>query len=163
MNRYIKKFLKLKDSPHSIALGVALGIFIGMTPTVGFQMLISGIVATFFNANRIAAMAMVYITNPFSIIPVYSFNFYIGKIIMGLNKTPYYEIFIKEFAESHSVVEKAEVLLSQGWKIQAPLWIGSILMGLLLALPSYFLIKNIILNHRKKVSCKISKKSKILS
>jgi uncharacterized protein (DUF2062 family) len=154
LNNKLKSFLKINDSSHSIALGIALGLFIGMTPTVGFQMLIAGIVATLFNANRIAAIAMVYITNPFSIIPIYSFNYYIGKIVLGLNKTPYYKIFIKDFAQAQGVIEKAEILLKQGWKIQAPLWIGSIIMGILVSLPAYILVKKIIVHHREKHNLK---------
>ena len=34
----ILKFIRLRGSPDEIAKGVALGIFIGMTPTLGLQM-----------------------------------------------------------------------------------------------------------------------------
>jgi hypothetical protein len=33
------KFLMLDDTPHRIALGIAIGVFVAWTPTVGVQML----------------------------------------------------------------------------------------------------------------------------
>ena len=34
----VLRFVRLQGTPHEISKGVALGIFIGMTPTFGFQM-----------------------------------------------------------------------------------------------------------------------------
>ena len=38
--RLIRRLLSLDDTPHAIALGTAIGMFIGLTPTVGIQMII---------------------------------------------------------------------------------------------------------------------------
>ncbi|WP_316348434.1 DUF2062 domain-containing protein [Desulfuromonas acetoxidans] len=35
------RFLRLRGQPDEIAKGFALGIFIGMTPTLGFQMILA--------------------------------------------------------------------------------------------------------------------------
>ena len=42
--RFLRQFLRLRASAHSIALGAAIGIFIGLTPTVGFQMIIGVVI-----------------------------------------------------------------------------------------------------------------------
>ena len=36
----VVRFLRLRGAPEEIAKGLALGIFIGLTPTFGFQMLL---------------------------------------------------------------------------------------------------------------------------
>ena len=64
----LRHILMLDDTPHSIALGTAIGMFIGMTPTVGIQMILvivfAFLVKPLFTFNRIAALITVYISNP---------------------------------------------------------------------------------------------------
>ena len=73
--RWLRAVLLLDDTPHSIALGTAIGVFIAFTPTVGVQMLMVGLVAflthRLFHFNRLAALLMVYITNPLTVVPIY--------------------------------------------------------------------------------------------
>lgn len=82
--RYI---LMLDDTPHSIALGTAIGMFVGLTPTVGIQMLLVVLVAAltrpFFQFNRVAALVTVYISNPVTMVPLYWFLYCVGKFFVG--------------------------------------------------------------------------------
>jgi len=74
--------LALDDSPHAIALGVAIGVFVGLTPTVGIQtVLILALVflcRPFFYFNGSAAMAATYVSNPFTMVPLYYFWYQVG-------------------------------------------------------------------------------------
>jgi len=47
--------ISIEDTPHSIALGVAIGIFFGFTPLWSLKTLLSIGVAWLFNCNKIAA------------------------------------------------------------------------------------------------------------
>ena len=58
------RFVRLRGLPEEIAKGVALGIFIGMTPTFGFQMAIALLFAYLLRENRLAAILGVWVTNP---------------------------------------------------------------------------------------------------
>jgi len=79
--RYI---LGLDDTHHAIAMGTTVGMWIGMTPTVGIQMIIVVIVAfltkPFFHFNRVAALITVYISNPLTMVPIYYVNYKIGTL-----------------------------------------------------------------------------------
>eukprot|EP00913_Durusdinium_trenchii_P008940 g8406.t1 len=72
---------------HSIAMGTTVGMFIGMTPTVGIQMIIVMCVAIltkrFFEFNRVAALITVYISNPVTMIPIYYFDYRVGALFFG--------------------------------------------------------------------------------
>src|SRR3990172_6945415 len=72
---FIRHILLADDTPHSIALGTAIGTFIGLTPTGGVQMLLVMLVAflcrPLFRFNQIAALLMVYISNPLTAVPIY--------------------------------------------------------------------------------------------
>lgn len=77
--RYI---LMLDDTPHSVALGTAIGVFIGLTPTVGIQMILVMLLAAatgrLFQFNRVAALLAVYISNPLTMVPLYWFLYWVG-------------------------------------------------------------------------------------
>ena len=51
----LTRFVRLRGLPEEIARGMALGIFIGMTPTMGLQMPIALVFATILKENRLAA------------------------------------------------------------------------------------------------------------
>lgn len=83
----IRSILMLDDTEHSIAMGTAVGMLIGMTPTVGIQMIIVMCVAfisrPFFQFNRVAALVTVYISNPLTVVPIYYGLFRIGAVFTG--------------------------------------------------------------------------------
>lgn len=49
------RVLGLDDTPHSIAFGLAIGMFFGFTPLFGVKTLLSIVVAWLFKSNKIAA------------------------------------------------------------------------------------------------------------
>src|SRR4029453_9348134 len=49
------RLVTIEDTPHSIALGVAIGIFFGFTPLWSLKTLLSIAVAWLFKSNKIAA------------------------------------------------------------------------------------------------------------
>ena len=69
----LRTILMLDDTSHSIALGSAIGMFIGLSPTGGIQMMLvmltSLLTRKFFRFNVMAALIMVYISNPLTAIP----------------------------------------------------------------------------------------------
>jgi uncharacterized protein (DUF2062 family) len=50
------RLMTIQDTPHSIALGSAIGIFMGFTPLYGLKMLLSFGVAWLLKSNKIAAI-----------------------------------------------------------------------------------------------------------
>ncbi|HKI70697.1 MAG TPA: DUF2062 domain-containing protein, partial [Verrucomicrobiae bacterium] len=87
MTRRIERFfvyrvLHVDDTPHRIALGVAVGIFVAWTPTVGFQMILTIILATLLRANKLVGIPFVWISNPFTLGVIYYPNYLLGKFIL---------------------------------------------------------------------------------
>lgn len=136
--RWLRAVLLLDDTPHSIALGTAIGMFLAFTPTVGLQMVLVGIVAVLtrrlFHFNRLAALLMVYITNPLTIVPIYWACYRLGTIWFPADISRedfehllHYEGFDEWWT---SFVE-----LSVG--IGLPLFFGSFIVSTITALVSY--------------------------
>lgn len=78
----LRAILMLDDTPHSIALGTAIGMLIGLTPTVGMQMILvmvtAGLTSRLFQFNRVAALITVYVSNPITIVPIYYGLYWVG-------------------------------------------------------------------------------------
>jgi uncharacterized protein (DUF2062 family) len=54
-----RKLFVIKDTPQSIALGAAIGIFLGFTPLFGLKTLLALLLAALFRVNKIAAVVAV--------------------------------------------------------------------------------------------------------
>lgn len=134
----LRSILMLDDTPHSIALGTAIGMFVGMTPTVGIQMLIvlsvGFLVRPFFGFNRIAAVLTVYVTNPFTIIPIYWFNYQVGTFFFPSSVT--YEDFVAvvQFDRRGEWFVRAVSLISE---LGSPLLIGCLVVATVCSLLTY--------------------------
>lgn len=134
----LRKILMLDDTPHSVALGTTIGMFIGMTPTVGIQMIIVLIIAfltrPFFRFNKIAAVLTVYVTNPLTIIPIYWFNYKVGTWFVPSDVT--YEDFVAivQFDNHGNWSERALLLITD---LGAPLLIGCLLVALVSSVLTY--------------------------
>ena len=150
---------------HQIALGVAIGFFIGWLPIVGIQMAVAVVVCTIFRANKVVPIFPIWLTNPVTIVPIYSFNYWVGWLVVGgpplsdLAAVLRKMVAIPEAAPDvgrfeawwagikHSFGE----LLSMGWDMQLPLWLGCVIVGLALAIPSYYLSLRFVESFREAV------------
>jgi len=112
-----------KPTRKTVAGGVALGVFIALTPTVGAQMLISGIAAYFLGVNIPVAVTCAWITNPITIPIIYPLQYKLGLWLFGSPDTSelaYYGSKIKIFI-----------------KYAKPLWLGSLISAALFSSISY--------------------------
>lgn len=79
----LRQILALDDAPRAIALGAAIGVTIGLTPTVGLQtievLLFAVLTRRFFYFNRTAALLLIYLSNPLTIVPIYYGLYWIGS------------------------------------------------------------------------------------
>ena len=130
---FIKKILRTNDSPKKIALGLAIGVFWGITPTFGFAILFSLPTAFLFRGNKLAAILGTFVANPFTTPFVYAFEYKVGQLILKTAPLPFsWDIF------------NLENLLN----ISKSLLVGGIFLAIALALLTYFLVLQIIIRYR---------------
>ena len=122
-----KKILSLfrnqNGSPLFNAKGLAIGVFSGCFPFFGFQTLIGVFFAKLFKGNIVLAVIGTWISNPFTYIPLYYFNYKVGSIFFNTS--------------SNEIIEKSLViddLWKQGSIFSIRLLLGSSCVGFLLAL-----------------------------
>jgi uncharacterized protein len=126
------RFMRLQGSPDEIAKGFALGIFIGMTPTLGLQMLIAIFFAMLLRENKIAAALGVWITNPVTAAPIYALEYETGRRMLQMAPL--------RFPEELTF----EAMKLFGWELMVPLLFGSLIYGIFCAIIAYALTLRLI-------------------
>lgn len=81
------KLLRLRGKPKVIAKGLAAGVFAGCFPFLGLQSLLGIFFATIFQGSKVAAIAATWISNPLTYVPMFVFNYKIGKLLLGTEET----------------------------------------------------------------------------
>jgi uncharacterized protein (DUF2062 family) len=127
----IKDVIKLKESPHRIALAFAAGVFIGMSPLLGLHTLLGFVVAWIFRLNPFALLAGVYITNPWTIVPIYTFSTYVGAQCLGIE-----QIIPKIDWSDVSFIN----LMNDLEPLLMPYIVGTLLIGTISSIVSYIII-----------------------
>mgnify|MGYP001222987835 FL=1 len=115
---------------RSIAGGLAFGLFIALTPTLGFQMTITVIGALLLKVNLPIAIAACWLTNPLTAVPVYTAEWELGKYLIE-----HIEIF-QSFLQLHQFENKTGQLLLNGMY----LWTGSLVFAAAAALLGALLV-----------------------
>jgi uncharacterized protein (DUF2062 family) len=167
MRPVLRWVIRLRSSPRAIAGGLGLGTFIAFTPTVGVQLILACLIATLFNMNRPAAMIPVWITNPITVAPIYTFNYWLGsKMWDGPPLSEVSGLFIdigRTMArlEFWDIKEQFLAVLQMGKEVLIPLLFGSLAIGLVTGFITYLFFlkllsvfftrrsKKHLLNHRK--------------
>ncbi|WP_151610979.1 DUF2062 domain-containing protein [Sinorhizobium alkalisoli] len=82
--RYIAlRILRLKSSPHSIAVGVAAGAASSFTPFFGLHIVMAVILASAFSGNVLAAAISTVLANPITIPVILTVSYEIGTALLG--------------------------------------------------------------------------------
>ena len=121
------RFVRLRGSAEEVARGMAMGVFIGMSPTMGLQMPIALFVAMLLRENKLAAILGVWVTNPLTAIPIYTFNFQVGQYLLG---TPELKM---------PKLDALSEVMALGHDFLLPLTLGCFAVGLVSAAVTYLL------------------------
>jgi len=128
-NEFVEKTKKLQGNPHYIAMGMAVGVFVGMTPTFPFHTAIALFLAFVLRGSKPAAVIGVWVGNPFTMPFFYLGGYMIGTFLLG-HSTP----FDIKYA---SITE----LLELGLGTTLALVTGGAILGILPALGTYFIAR----------------------
>ena len=112
-------------SRHSIAKAFAVGLFCAWVP-VPFQMVLAAGGAILFRANLPMSIALVWITNPLTMPPMFYAAYKVGAAVMGVGEVPF------------------EMELTLDWLINGtlliwqPFLLGCFIVGVVSAVSGYF-------------------------
>ena len=134
IRKFISWLWNQEGSPSQRALGFGVGIFSGCFPFFGLQTLMGIFLAKIFKGSSILAALGTWISNPFTYVPLYYFNYRVGSSLFDIEKD------IVDFQN----ITTSE-LWSQSWRLSVRLFMGSLFVGLVTGIISglclYVLLK----------------------
>lgn len=168
MRDFVRLALMQRGSPESIAWGVAIGMFIAFTPTLGFQVIMALLIASLVRANRLATLPPLFLTNAVTAGPVYSFECLIGAQFLPDARSgemvARWERLRAMIAEHgfFSFHDHWREFARVGWDLWLAMWIGGILVGGALAAAGYFATLAIVRRHREIRARRLQERSRRL-
>jgi uncharacterized protein (DUF2062 family) len=139
---FIDRVKKLDGDPHYIAMGMAIGIFVGITPTMPFHTVLAVGLAFIFRGSKAAAALGVWCSNPFTAPLFYVGSYKVGIYLLG-NRVPFN-------LKYESLLELAHL----GVNVTIALIAGGILLGIIPGIASYFVTRKIFTTIRLKRASK---------
>ncbi|MDX2495697.1 MAG: DUF2062 domain-containing protein [Desulfuromusa sp.] len=115
---------RLRSEPDAVGRGMALGLFLGFTPTFGVQVFLAVFLAILLRQNKIAAFVGVWITNPLTAPLIYGLEYKVGRLLLGM----------PPLSTNHPDLELS---WSLGAHIALPMILGSLVLGIPVAMIGY--------------------------
>ena len=156
LRKVYDRLVKIRGEPREIALGFALGIFIGMSPTIGFQTAIAVFFASILKWNKISAAVGVWITNPLTVPFIYGITYLVGANLLGIEKA---DSSLSDTLDSTTVF----ALLSKTPEIIWALIIGGIITGLPLAVFGYYFCHSAVQKYQEDFKMKLARQKEKLA
>ncbi len=160
--KIIDPIFKSQSPVKEVSWGVAVGMFFGLTPTMGIQMyIVTGIwlILRFFpkgSFNLPVACAMVWISNPLTVIPMYYVFFVTGDLLLhGTSQAGSFvwfrskiEQIQEDFQGIEFIIKILEFLIVD---LGYPMLVGSLLYAIPIAFGSFFITKRLLTRRGKTV------------
>jgi hypothetical protein len=152
--KFIKdRILHVDDTPHAIALGAGIAMFITFLPLIGIQTILSVAVAALFRANKAVCVPIVWITNPFTAVPLYGACLALGRTLVPSAATPGAEeqlVRLTDIEVSLFSLTFWRHLLASLVNLGIELWVGCTVVSAVFAVAAYFLTRWAVVAHRAR-------------
>lgn len=149
---YYLKFLRLQGDPHSLAMGVAIGLFVGITPTIPLHTVLIITFAWLLRGNILAALiAATAASNPFTWLPQYYLSWWVGSLLLPGHLTwDQIHTLLGLLTSSAGFTESLTFVRQLSLDAAAVMLLGGLLLAAPLACLGYFLSFNLFRALRKK-------------
>jgi uncharacterized protein (DUF2062 family) len=139
LSQMLVRIRQLEGNPHYIALGMAVGIFVSITPIIPLQTLVAVTLAFVVRGSKSAAALGTWLSNPLTIPLVYYANYKLGCILLRCQTTTD-AIAFDSFSQ----------LMDLGLEVTGAMLVGSLAIGLVLGVVAYFVTFRVFTTIRRR-------------
>ena len=118
-----------KWNKRTISKALAIGLFCAFLP-LPLHTLLAAAFAVVFSANILLSMALVWVNNPITMVPIYYFIYKIGSYIIGTEVDPNFTFTIDYLMETFVTTAST-------------LWVGGLIVSIITAILGYTAILSI--------------------
>ncbi|MGD8370455.1 MAG: DUF2062 domain-containing protein [Syntrophobacterales bacterium] len=124
---FLRQLKELRGKPHELSLGMAIGVFIAITPTIPFHTVLAVSLAVLLRASKLAAALGVWVSNPLTIPIFYYASYRLGRFVLGMDELA--------LPSDYSFL----AIIKLGGDVTAAMLHGGVLLGILPGVLAYFL------------------------
>jgi hypothetical protein len=127
ISQMLVRMRQLEGNPHYLAMGMAVGIFVAITPIIPFQTIVAIALAFLVRGSKSAAVLGTWLSNPLTIPLVYFLNYKLGCLLLGY-----------QAVSDHIAFDSFSQLMELGLEVTLAMMVGGVVIGAVLGLIAYF-------------------------
>jgi uncharacterized protein len=135
IKEHFEEILRTKPSPHTIAVGIAIGTFISILPTPGLNFALGFLILLIFKrVNKYSLFLALLFWNTITLAPIYILSYKIGNLL---------------FSQAPIVTIELS-LLDKVYQFSRRFLIGNLILAVTISITAYYSIKSIMHSYYKK-------------
>ena len=149
----VARFKQLQGDPHNIALGMGIGVFVAVTPTIPFHTAIALFLAWIAKGSKTAAILGVWVSNPLTVIFLYLACYKVGLFFMGTPSGDAHTIktLVLHLEDSTPLLDKLSFFthfIQTKLKVFLAMNLGGVILGIPAGILAYFITKHLMIKIR---------------
>ncbi len=159
-----KRILRISATPHKVALGFAIGIFLACSPLFGMHIILAVFFSWILRGNFAAAIIGTIFSNPLTFLLIVMADYKVGYLCLSL----FSNVDEISLSQIHTLFDgltlsNASRLFKGAWEsIMRPMFLGGTLLGFIFGGFSYIGVYRAITRFQQKRYQKIIKKKRFL-
>ena len=126
LNKHLHDPLLWKWNKQTIAKAFAIGLFCAFMP-IPLHTLLAALLAVVFSSNILLSIALVWVNNPITMVPIYYYIYKLGSYIIGMELDPNFVFTLEYILENLTTTTVA-------------LWVGGLIISPIAAILGYIAI-----------------------
>ena len=144
---------RISATPHSIALGVAVGAFISFTPFMGFHLLLAAMIAVALRGSIVGSALGTAVGNPLTFPFIWLATYNLGAMLLGYRQRTRLTIDLPEDMLVLLITEPGTFWRAFWFAIDpyvVPMTVGGVPLGLACGLAVYFIVRSAVAGHQHR-------------
>ena len=126
LNKHLHAPYLWKWNKRTISKAFAIGLFCAFMP-IPLHTLLAAVLAVIFSSNILLSMALVWVNNPITMVPIYYSTYKLGSYIIGMDLDPNFVFTLEYILENLTTTTIA-------------LWVGGLIVSPIAAILGYITI-----------------------
>ena len=145
------RLVRLRGDPFVLARGIAIGTFIGLTPTIPFHTILIIFFCAVGRGHLVAGLIVsLLVSNPLTIPLQYYISWKVGTILTGSSLSWEQVKDLMRIARDVSMLEAVKLIYINSFRSMLSVLLGGIVFSLPFAITSYFLALYLYIRRQKR-------------
>lgn len=152
---YRHRLMRMRGSPHFLAMGLAAGVFAAFVPVIGIQLVVAAAIAYMLRGSIGAAALGTFVAMPVTYPLIWLSSFWVGKALIGTSHAYDHAAVVAgadklleaALSGSHTDVVRSTAAL---WPLYHPILVGGVALGLVAGGAAYYIALRLVARRREQ-------------